>query len=314
MSQKSMSVPEISVVLCTYNPREDYLLRTLDGVRKQTLPMEQWEFIVVDNASQPSLEGRVDLSGLPQARIVVEKEQGLSHARRRGFQEAKGQLIVNLDDDAVLDPDYLEQMEKLGQSHSFIGVFGCQIRPEFEIPPKWPIEEYYGASREVQKEIWSNDTHHYGSSPWGVASVVRKAVGLAYADKLRKDDRFSIIGRKPGKLLACEDDDIAMTACEVGLGKGVFPSLRVTHLIPAKRMTEEFHIQNAHGKGYSATVLNYLRFQAVPPTKGFLAKLNRLYRLIRMEPRRRRQEIAMDQGVNDAIHDMKTWGWLEEKH
>lgn len=314
MSQASMPVPEISVVLCTYNPREDYLLRALDGVRKQTLPMERWEFIVVDNASQPPLEGRVDLSRLPQARIVVEKEPGLSHARRRGFQEAKGQLIVNLDDDAILDPDYLEQVEKLERNHSFIGVFGCQIRPEFEIAPKWPIEEYNCAVRNVQQEVWSNDMHHYGSSPWGVASVVRKEVGLAYVNKLQADNRFSLIGRKPGKLLACEDDDIAMTACEISLGKGVFPSLRVTHLIPAKRMTEEFQIKNAHGKGYSATVLNYLRFQTVPSTRSFLAKLNRLYRLFRMEPRRRRQEIATDHGVNDAIRDMKAWGWLEEKH
>jgi hypothetical protein len=153
--------------------------------------------------------------------------------------------------------------------------------------------------------------HHHASNPWGAASVVRKEVALAYASKLERDERLSLIGRKPGALLACEDDDIAMTACEIGLGKGVFPSLQVTHLIPANRMTEEFQCQNAHGKGYSSTVLNYLRFQKIP-TMGPLAKINRMYRLARMGRRRRWQEIATDRGVRDALRDMQEWGWLKE--
>src|ERR1700730_6205390 len=152
--------------------------------------------------------------------------------------------------------------------------------------------------------------HHYASNPWGAASVVRKEVALAYASKLERDERLSLVGRKPGELLACEDDDIAMTACEIGFGKVVFPSLRLTHLIPANKMTEEFQCQNAHGKGYSSTVLNYLRFQKVP-TMSLLAKINRIYRLVRMQPRRRRQEMAIDHGVMDALRDMREWGWLK---
>ena len=67
-----MSNPLITVALCTYNPRADYLERTLEGVRRQTLPQEEWEFLLVDNSSQPPLDRRVNLAGLPRAAMVVD--------------------------------------------------------------------------------------------------------------------------------------------------------------------------------------------------------------------------------------------------
>ena len=45
-----MSV-RVSVVICTYNPRMDYLERVLEGLSKQSLPVRQWELVVIDNAS-----------------------------------------------------------------------------------------------------------------------------------------------------------------------------------------------------------------------------------------------------------------------
>lgn len=329
--------PFLSVVLCTYNPRLDYLQRVIEGLKVQTLPRERWEFVVVDNNSQPPLRVRnqqtgnrrqesgdrsarpqdcetslpshlstfppstdVNLSWHPDARIVVETQQGLSHARRRGFEEAKGELIVNLDDDAVLDPDYLEQVVKLAEKFPFIGAFGCQMRAEFERLPDWPVGDYYGAERTTGENIWSNDREHIASTPWGVGSVVRRAVAEAYVVRMQSDPRWSMLGRTADKLLSCEDIEIAMTACDLGLGKGVFCDLKLTHLIPAKRMTEDFLCRNAYGNGYSSVIHNYLRFGQIPQESGIFAKLNRLYRLWRMSPRKRREEIAKDRGISEG--------------
>jgi len=88
-----------------------------------------------------------------------------------------------------------------------------------------------------------------------------------------------------------------MTACDLGLGKGVFHDLKLTHLIPVKRMTEDFLCRNAHGNGYSSVVHNYLRFERVPAQPSIFGKLNRLYRLWRMSPRKRREELAKDRGI-----------------
>lgn len=324
--------PVISVVLCTYNPRADYLQRVIEGLKAQTLPRERWEFIVVDNNSQPPLALRddcerdhfdnlkdsetsgtnvkisksqiepvqLDLSWHAEARLVVEMQQGLSHARRRGFEEAKGELIVNLDDDAVLDPDYLEQVVKLAEKFPFIGAFGCQLRPEFERPPEWPVGDYYAAERQVSEDIWSNDREHIPSTPFGAGSVVRRLVASAYTRRMLEDPRWALLGRTADKLLSCEDIEIAMTACDLGLGKGVFKALQLTHLIVARKMTLDFMCRNSHGNGYSSVVHNYLRFGRVPAEMTIFTWLNRIYRLWRMSPRKRREEIAKDRGIREG--------------
>jgi hypothetical protein len=101
-----------------------------------------------------------------------------------------------------------------------------------------------------------------------------------------------------------------MTACDLGLGKGVFPELGLTHLIPTTRMTEDFLCRNARGHAYSGTVLEFLRFGRQPVKPTLQARLNRAYRLACMKSRRRRQELARDEGLKDAIRDMKQWGWF----
>jgi len=317
----NLKTPLISVVLCTYNPRADFLERVIEGLKAQTLAQSAWELVVVDNNSTKPLSSTtgpqddrpparralrlgettfIDLSWHPEARIVVEMQQGLSHARRRGFEEAKGNLIVNLDDDAVLDPDYLEQAVKLAEQFPFIGAFGCQLRPEFERPPEWPVGDYYGAQRIVAENMWSNDREQFSTTPVGVGSVVRRAVADAYVARMHSDPRWALLGRTAYKLLSCEDIEIAMTACDLGLGKGVFRDLKLTHLIPAKRMTEDFLCRNAYGNGYSSVVHNFLRFGRITQSRGILARADRTYRLMRMNSRKRREEMAKDRGMRDA--------------
>jgi len=309
--------PFVSVVLATYNPRSDFLERVVDGLKAQTLPRERWELIVVDNNSQPPVRvvrprdtksqqtTEIDLSWHPDARMVVEKQQGLSHARRRGFEEAKGELIVNLDDDAVIDPDYLEQICEVARQHPFIGVFGGQRCAEFEVLPKWPREEYYGADRMVSEPIWSNDREHGPSLPTGAGSVVKKKVADAYVRKLANEPVWASLGRTAEKMLSCEDVEIAMIACDLGLGRGLFPQLKLTHLVEARKMTLDFLCRNAHGNGYSYTIHNFLRFGRLPSGRSVMGKINRLYRLARMPSRQRKQEMAKDHGIREAVDYIK---------
>jgi glycosyltransferase involved in cell wall biosynthesis len=44
---------QLTVLLCSHNPRRDYLQRTLNSLRAQTPPEEEWELLLVDNASNP---------------------------------------------------------------------------------------------------------------------------------------------------------------------------------------------------------------------------------------------------------------------
>jgi len=51
---------------------------------------------------------------------------------------------------------------------------------------------------------------------------------------------------------------MALCARRLGLGTGVFPNLKLLHLIPASRVTESFFLKAAFGGGYSFTLLEYL--------------------------------------------------------
>src|SRR5580658_4155290 len=99
---------ELSVALCAYNPRRDHLERAVKSLQNQTLPASRWEFLVVDNQSSPPLSQMVDLSWHPQARVIVETSRGIAAARGRAMREFASELLLFVDDDNVLAPDYLE--------------------------------------------------------------------------------------------------------------------------------------------------------------------------------------------------------------
>src|SRR2546421_8696932 len=115
MQPRSANMPapntmlDASVVICTHNPRSDYFVRVLDGLRNQTLPLHKWELLIIDNASRLPLASSWDISWHPAARHILESELGLSSARSRGIQEASADLIIFVDDDNVLDETYLAE-------------------------------------------------------------------------------------------------------------------------------------------------------------------------------------------------------------
>src|SRR4051812_42008996 len=98
---------DLTLILPTRNPHPGRLARTLAGIAAQTLGREHWELILVDNGSQPPLAPAL-LAPVPgNVRIVREPRAGLTPARLRGIAEARGQLLVFVDDDNVLAPGFL---------------------------------------------------------------------------------------------------------------------------------------------------------------------------------------------------------------
>ncbi|HEX8297148.1 MAG TPA: glycosyltransferase family A protein, partial [Chthoniobacteraceae bacterium] len=99
--------PELTVILCTHNPRADYLEQTLAALRAQTLATEGWELLLVDNASTHAVADRCDLTWHPNARAIREDRLGLTMARTCGFRAAQTDVLVLVDDDNLLAPNYL---------------------------------------------------------------------------------------------------------------------------------------------------------------------------------------------------------------
>src|SRR5947208_16907915 len=94
---------EASVIVCAHNPRTDYFSRVCDGLRMQTLPLDKWELLIIDNASPCPLASSWGVSWHPTGRPLPESELGLAPARRRGLQEASADLLTCVEDEYVSD-------------------------------------------------------------------------------------------------------------------------------------------------------------------------------------------------------------------
>jgi|GEM_PF-159128 len=334
--------PVISVVIPTHNPREDYLARVIEALRQQTLPRERWELVVVDNGSRAPLRAgvglqddgttgpqdggtslpshvptfppftEIDLSWHPNARIVQEEKLGLTFARLRGFAEAKGELIVMVDDDNVLAPDYLETAVRIARDHPMLGAFGGKCLPEFETKPdswleargkglglrdrgevpqlfpeetgggprddrttgQWgeeasvSVNQCFGGTvgkpelvknraesarqREAQPRATTANRQRRAvrefpaCAPIGAGMVLRRDAAATYAERIKqrttgRRGNGTITDRRGDSLASGGDNDICLTVVEEGWRVGYLPQLKLTHLIPRRRMTLDYH-------------------------------------------------------------------------
>lgn len=287
--------PLISVIICTHNPKNHYFEKVLQALEAQSLPQHLWELLLIDNASDRLLSSEINLTWHSQYRHIREDELGLTPARLRGIREAKTEILVFVDDDNVLESDYLEVALKISKNYSFIGAWGGQTVPEFEVqPPDW-TKSYWGylAVREFDKDRWSNIVNQNDTTPYGAGLCVRKIVADKYADLVQNDSLRLKLGRKGSDsksqiLLACEDTDLSFTACDIGYGTGIFTNLRLKHLIPANRISIEYLIRLVEGSSYSMKILESFRLAKEPSLEPFWKrKLSEFYKLQKMHPQER---------------------------
>jgi len=261
---------QLSVIICTHNPRPDYLRRTLDALKAQTFRKEQWELLLVDNASKEPFAAVWDLTWHPHARVIRENELGLTHARLRGIRESNCDLIVFVDDDNVLEPNYLEQGISIAKLHPWLGAFNGSTIGEFEHDPHDWVRFVLPnlAIREVKTVEWACQpgTRALGCAPCGAGMVIRRHVALAYLNKV-KDDPLRISLDRSGRTLgAAGDSDMALCSCEMGLAVGLFPELSLKHLIPPSRLESDYLIRLAEGMSRSHAILRYIWDGELPKT------------------------------------------------
>ncbi len=239
-----MSV-ELTVVLPTHNPHGERLARTLEGLRRQSLDQKRWQLVLVDNASTERVVLRnIDISWHRDAGIVTEEKPGLNHARRRGFAESAGEVIVLVDDDNVLASDYLERSLAIMRGEEKLGIAGGRSLGEFECEPAEWMEPFLDlvAVRDCGKEIivgpGDEEERHPSWAPIGAGMVLKRVCALGWCERSVKGN--SLTDRQGDSLSSAGDCDIVLTAVENGWRIGYFPDLILTHLIPSKRLSREY--------------------------------------------------------------------------
>jgi glycosyltransferase involved in cell wall biosynthesis len=101
-----MATLKMSVIVPTHN-RPDKLQRTLAGLAEQRgVDPAEYEVIVVDDASVPPATVQASADE-PDAQVIRMEGGGPSVARNRGAGAARGELLVFVDDDMLVVPEFL---------------------------------------------------------------------------------------------------------------------------------------------------------------------------------------------------------------
>jgi len=133
-----------SVIVPSYGGPET-LKATISSLQNQNLNKAQYEIIVIDNGFNPEFKRWINeytKSVLPKVRYVQEARTGLHNARHRGVHEAKADIIVYIDDDVIVSPNWLMAIVDAFGNDPLIGCIGGRILPKWEItPPSWVIEQ-----------------------------------------------------------------------------------------------------------------------------------------------------------------------------
>ncbi len=245
-------------MICTRNPQFDYLRRVCAALRAQTLPLDAWELLLVDNGSHDPVSATFDITWHPQGRHVREETIGLTPARLRGIAESRGALLVFVDDDNVLAPDYLERAVATAERCPFLGAFGAgSLEPEFECDPPARVQSRLNllAIRSCTRPVWTNNPADWRTIPWGAGLCVVRRVADAYPRLVARLPMPSVLDRRGDDLFAGGDDLFSWAAASADLGFGIFPDLRVTHLIPTARLSEAYFVRLLADHAFSHALL-----------------------------------------------------------
>ena len=247
----------VQVVICAARPRLDVLRFVLEGLSKQTLDVSEWSLCFVNNApDDPSVDRLLEETELGfRYEILHEPNPGLIHARLCAIRNTHSPLYVFVDDDTVLEQDYLENALKLATTRPELGAFGGKSRGIYEREPgKWfrLVEQYVAVRDYGDAEICSPDNYEWGRwEPVGAGMVVTREVCEEFLDFCEESHDAKNLGRKGTALMSGEDTAMARMAYRLNLKCSYIPSLRLEHWIAPRRTKVCYMCRILSGHGAS---------------------------------------------------------------
>jgi len=239
----------ISIIIPTYNPNIVRLSRTIQSIIDQSFPVSDWELIIVDNNSTTPVETLMIDTKVINLKIVEESKQGLTFARLKGVEQAVGKYIIFVDDDNILNADYLKNVNQIFLQNPHIGAIGGNIFPEFEVEPAiwtknfWSILALRDLGSRIQISTFQRKdgliSHYPTFAPIGAGMAVRRKSLNRYIETIQSHSE-KITDRKGNKLTSSGDNEIVMQVLFNNDEVAFFPQLSLVHLIPENRLTKDY--------------------------------------------------------------------------
>lgn len=237
-----MSQPVISVIVCTYN-RNDLLSICLRSLENQKADKNLFEVIIINNNSTDNTQKVANkfVNKNNNFRVFIEKKQGLSNARNRGWKEARGEYVAYIDDDAKADSKWILEMVNFIHKYPNVMVFGgpyygFSLKPL----PKW-FPPNYGTkvlSKRIRK-LKKGKEYLSGSNMVFHRDIFKEFGGFK-----------SSLGMSGNTIGYGEEPELQDRLFKKNIPIYYYPSLRIEHLIAEYKTKLIWQLKSyyAHGK------------------------------------------------------------------
>ena len=207
----STDQPLVSFVIATYNRKAD-IEEAIDSILEQEY--RPIEVLVVSSSTDGT--GTLFEDGGPFDHDCVryyhfEKRMGCPEARNIGYEQANGDIVITIDDDAVIrDVDATSRVVELFEQNPKLGIIGFKgVNPDGETPYQW-----VPTRRERMADTPFEATHFVG-----FGNAIRAEV-------------FDEAGMYPGEFVySFEEKDLSLQTLDSGYRIRYEPSIVVLHKV-----------------------------------------------------------------------------------
>lgn len=245
---------DLSLIICTHNNSQQ-LSETLAAIAAQRLPADvKIETLVVDNNCTDNtasiVEAFSEAHRFCHVRLVLESRQGLTHARRCGALHSQAEWIAFVDDDCVLEPDWVGQALGFARQNRQCGAIGGRVVLDYETPPPAYLNEFGWLM--AQQDF--GDRSKRVSWLVGAGLMLRRTalVESGWVEKPLLEDR---IGERP---VSGGDIEIGLRIAAKNWQLWYVPACRLTHRIGDRRTADPYLRRLAFGLGVSEVMVKGL--------------------------------------------------------
>jgi glycosyltransferase involved in cell wall biosynthesis len=228
-----MSVPDISVVVPTYN-RGRRLEPLLDSLLSQHTRGVTYEVVVVDNNSTDDTRRVVEACAArgPEGRVryLFEPRQGVSYARNSGVAATAAPVVLFLDDDGVPGPEWVSEMKRAFDAHPEADCIGGRVRAHWlQPPPSWLTGPHWGpiAIQDRPEPAYLNSRH-------AAACLLSANLGC-------RREAFDAVGGFSPEYPRNQDREFELRLWRAGRQGLYLPGMDVVVDVPAERLTRRYH-------------------------------------------------------------------------
>ena len=265
--------PTVSVVVCSHD-RPDYVRACMESLANQTVGADGFEIVLVDSGSPPSVAAELLRIAeiAPNTRLVRVDDSGVSLARNEGARAATGDYVAYIDDDAMAEPDWIEQIQHvLAEQECRPAVLGGRVLPVWESPlPGWWPASLRGVLSIIEHEgagEYRTDAVPSTLEPYGVNMVLKRDA------MLRIGGFAEALGRMGLVLQSDEEVQLAWRLQDAGYSAIYDSRVVVRHSIQAARFNAEWLLARLYWQGASTVRTRRLLGQSALVRRDFPRRL-----------------------------------------